>query len=111
MRVCVGGRVCVPVCTLEIAQWAERNGLTPKSVRILKEDGFVSLDDLVLLTSADIDEFFTKTNRLPKAQCLRMKKAVERLTLETTPGQVSSATSIVTHDLDGGSSRGLEGTV
>ena len=82
----------------DLQSWASREGLSEKTVEVLIEQAFTSLDDLELLSPEDVTECFQKPQLLPIRQCLALKKAIAKLSSgESTPAPLSpsgpSATS------------------
>lgn len=91
----------------EIERWAEKEKLTLETLKILKEDGFATLETLSLLTPQDVDGYYASTNRLLKEQCLRLKKAVDKLNEQSSPEQVKDTGGIASKECQKDRSEGL----
>ncbi|XP_025087405.1 uncharacterized protein LOC112560052 [Pomacea canaliculata] len=67
----------------QIEAWAQEEGLDPRTVEILKDEGFTSLSLLRMLTAHDIEVTFQVPRRLSLAQCLVLKRALALLPTST----------------------------
>ena len=59
-----------------LADWVRHSGLAKRSVDLLREDGYESLEDFALLTVEDIEEAFQRSGKLPHKECQLLKRAI-----------------------------------